>query len=430
MEGIWYWIYVTLAVAVATQAFLMALQTYEHRRYVCFHMRRMYTARPLGRVCLFVPCKGIDTGLERNLRAAFQQDHPDYEVIFIVESTRDPACATIRRIMAEYRRIPSRLVVAGLATDCGQKVHNLRAATEHIPADIKYLAFMDSDARPRRQWLRWLVHRLDRPGTGAATGYRWYVPVRFGLASSVLYSINSAIALLLGPRMWHVVWGGSWAIRRDLFDALRIRDAWQSTLSDDLVVSRLLSEHKLGVYYAPPSLVASPLDYTLRETFAFIRRQYVVVRFYRPTLWLLSLASSTVVNGVFLWGLGLALLGAATGRFSPWTPTALCGLQYVFGVVRAWMRQDVARLCFPTLLGALRGVRWFDIWAGPLAGLVQWIGLAGSAWGRRMSWRGITYELSFGGRARRIDLPALLAPDAIPEATSQEQETEPLRKAG
>ena len=119
-----------------------------------------------------------------------------------------------------------------------------------------------------------------------------------------------------------------------------------------------------------------------------------------------------------------------TGWCSPWIPAALGALQYGLGVVRAWLRQDVARICFPTLLGALRGVRRFDVWAGPLVSLALWFGLASAAWGRQMSWRGIRYELLRGGRARRVDLPAVVALGTAPSETPLETQTEPLRKAG
>ena len=129
-------------------------------------MRTAEHHQPTGRVALFAPCKGLDIDLEANLRALLEQDYDDYEITFIVESTDDPACPAIRRAMATHSSVPARVVVAGRATDSGQKVHNLRVATEHLSRQIKYLAFVDSDARPRPQWLRSLVSRLDEPGWG------------------------------------------------------------------------------------------------------------------------------------------------------------------------------------------------------------------------------------------------------------------------
>ena len=77
----------------------------------------------------------------------------------------------------------TRLILAGAAQESGQKVHNLRVATESLPPEITYLAFFDADARPTACWLRVLLARLDRGEVGATTGYRWFVPLRPSLAN-------------------------------------------------------------------------------------------------------------------------------------------------------------------------------------------------------------------------------------------------------
>ena len=144
------------------------------------------------------PCKGRDLNLEDNLRALLEQDYDDYEVSFIVESVDDPACAVIRRAMAAHPWMSARMVVAGRASDSGQKVHNLRVATARLSPRIEYLAFADSDARPRPEWLRMLISRLYRPHIGAMTGYRWFVPEGNSAANKLLYSLNCNVMSLLG----------------------------------------------------------------------------------------------------------------------------------------------------------------------------------------------------------------------------------------
>src|SRR5690348_14015920 len=47
---------------------------------------------------VIAPCKGIDEGLEENLSALLQQEYPDYEVIFVVDSESDPAVEVIEEI--------------------------------------------------------------------------------------------------------------------------------------------------------------------------------------------------------------------------------------------------------------------------------------------------------------------------------------------
>ena len=179
------------------ESLLLALQTWEHCRYVRSCMRSIVRHQPAGRVALFAPCKGIDLDLEANLRSLLEQDYDDYEVTFIVESTDDAAYPAIRRAIGQHPNVAARVVVAGHATDSGQKVHNLRVATEHLSPETKYLAFVDSDARPRREWLRGLVSRLDDPSLGAVTGYRWFTPEKASVGNALVYSMNCGVLSLL-----------------------------------------------------------------------------------------------------------------------------------------------------------------------------------------------------------------------------------------
>lgn len=416
MNGVWLYCYLAIAGAAIVLAALMSLQTWEHRRFGRSRMRELHSRRARGRVLLLAPCKGLDLGLEDNLRALFQQHYDDYQIVFIVQEQDDPAVPVIRQLMQEFPKRPSHLVVAGPATSCGQKVHNLLAATANLPEGIDYLVFVDSDASPRPEWLNALVLRLDQPGVGATTGYRWFVPLRPTWANLLLYSLNSAIALLMGPSRRHLAWGGSWAIRRELFDNLAVRRFWDGTLSDDLVLSRVLWARGLAITFQPPSMVASPLDYSLRNMLGFLRRQYLIVRFHAPMLWLMALAASTL--GLVSYTGGLLLLAAAfaTGVVSPWLPGSLLLAQYGLGVFRAWVRQDAARTYFPGLYARLSIARRFDILAGPIVLVANWLGLAGSCFGRTVVWRGIAYRLCLGGQVETIahlDRPARLASDAL-----------------
>jgi len=401
MERALWGIYLALAAVALLQAFLLALQTWEHRRFARSRMRELDKPHPTGRAAVFCPCKGVDVGLENNLRAILRQDHHDYEVVFIVESAEDPACGLLRRVMAEHPRVKTRLVIAGPAVGCGQKVHNLRAGTANLDPGIQYVVFVDSDARPRREWLRSLL-RLDRPGIGASTGYRWFIPTRPTLANSLLYSINCSIGLLFGPGRYHLIWGGSWAMRRELFEQLGVREAWKGTLSDDLVVSRLVRRAGLGVNYQPPCMVASPLDYPGRAMLSFLRRQYLVGRFYAPRHWLMGLATGTNVNLVMLASLALTASGLIAGRPPFWIPLGVAAALYGIGVFRASVRQSLTSLFFPGLQPMLGGVRRFDIWAGPLATLVNWIGIVSSLVGREMVWRGFRYRLARAGQIQLV----------------------------
>ena len=208
----WLIAYLVLSGAALLLSVLLTVQTWEHRRYARSCMRGRDRHWPTGRAAVLVPCKGVDVDLDGNLAALFRQDYRDFELVFVVEDRDDPACAVIDRLIAGHPNVRARRIVAGRSSQSGQKVHNLRAGVAALGPDVQYLAFVDSDAAPRREWLRLLLARLSRPEIGATTGYRWFIPARPSLANYLLYSMNCGVMMLLGLRGQHWVWGGSWAI--------------------------------------------------------------------------------------------------------------------------------------------------------------------------------------------------------------------------
>ena len=398
----WFTAWLVLVLAAVVQAALLAMQTFEHRRFARSRLTKPRTEPMHARIALFAPCKGFDLELEQNLRPLLEQDYLNYSVTFIVESSDDPAAQTIRQLIARHGDARARLLVAGKATDTGQKVHNLLAATAELPPDVEILAFVDSDARPRPQWLRLLAQRLDRPEAGAATGYRWFIPQRPTLANHLLYSINAAAAVLVGPGDRHLVWGGSWAIRRDALVASGLRESWRQTLSDDLVAARVLAQSKQRVEFEPACMLASPLDNTLLQTFLFARRQYVIGRFYSPAFWWLGLAAVVGWNIAF-WTSSIATLNAlAAGGTGALIPAAACVALWGVNVARGLLRRNLALLYFPEHRAAIQAASRMDIWASPLVAFVNCVALVSSAFGKNLTWRGITYRLRRGGRVRIV----------------------------
>ncbi len=347
--------------------------------------------------------------MEENLRSLFQQDHGDYRLALVVDDVRDPACLPIRRLLAENRQIAARLIVAGKASHSGQKVHNLLAATADLPADVRYLAFVDSDARTRPDWLRQLVQRLDLPGVVAATAYRWLVPARPNLANSVVHALDAAVASLVGPSRHRLVWGGSWVVRRDVFESAGLREQWQGTLSDDLVASRVLGRHG-RVEFEPTAVVPSGIDFDRRGMFEFVRRQLTMGRFYVPAFWSISTVAACLQQAVFWIGITLAPSAWRSGGWPVVAVAASLGI-YLLQMVRGWLREDAGRRLLPEVAVQTAAARRIAVWAGPLVGLLQCWGLLAALAGRQIAWRGIRYELQSGGQVNVVRGPVATAPE-------------------
>lgn len=374
------------------QSGLMLLHAWEHRRY---HHSRLTADRnpgPLPSVTLFVPCKGQDVGMEVNLRALFSQHYEPLELCFLVETERDGSVGAIRKLQAQYPAVASRLICTGIAENCGQKVHNLIRGTEALPPGSQVLAFVDSDACPHPDWLAQLVERLQSGKFAVATGYRWYVPVRPTFANRMLSAINNTVVSVMGPHGFNLIWGGAWAIRAEVFTKMGLPAAWRGSLSDDLVVSRLVHQARLKVAYEPHCLVRSSADFTWAGLAEFLRRQYLVARVYAPTWWKFAALSAGLTNLV-VWGLVILALwcGLAGG---PW-PLATLGLLgcYFLTALRNAISARAVRPFVDVTDSVYVQVARINIWGWPLVSLIVGAGLAASAVGRTIVWRGIQYIL-------------------------------------
>lgn len=401
---------VVVAAAVAVSCCLTA-HLWENRRYARSRLAQApLRVVPSEPAALIVPCKGLDLRLGENLQRLFAQDYWPYELLLVVEADEDPAAELIDRLIAEHPGVAARRIVAGRAQGCGQKVHNLRAALAALGPAAQVVAFVDSDAQPRSDWLRLLTRALARPKVGAVTGYRWFAPAKASLPNLILCSVNAAVAGLFGPGGHNFIWGGSWAIRRDRLQELGLIEAWRGTLSDDLVATRIVKQHGYRIEFEPGCLVRSPLDVTWPQLIEFSRRQYTIGRCYAPGWWQLGILGASLLQ-IALWG---GLIGVALGAMAGahWTPYAAgaCATLYLLGAARAWMRQSIARQALGPATAPERGVAEFDILFAPVAGLVSLLGLFGSLWGTRVTWRGVTYRMFHGGRIEVLDRgPAVVA---------------------
>ncbi len=377
----------------AIQALLMVLWTYESARFIRSRVGKPAPREYLPRVQLFIPCKGVESSFDRMVESVRQQNYPAYRVTFIVEATDDPAYGRLRELLVNAPET-FQVVVAGKAVDCSQKVHNLLSATAQIAPDTEALAFADSDIVMEPDWMCWMVDRLNLPGIGASTGNRWMLPRSGDWLSQTVAALNAGMVSCLGNHhAWNPVWGGSWAMRRDLFERLEIRRRWQGALTDDLPIWLAVREANLKVCFEPGCLAASPVRMSLPVLISFVRRQFVIVRVYSPDLYWGGLLVSLGSQGVFWLGVLLTLCAWSVGH--PWTiwVLLLVGLLYAQHTLRAWLRHTGAGHRLARWKRPLRRVARFDLLAHPLVGLVGLSFYGISAFGRVVAWRGFRYRV-------------------------------------
>jgi hypothetical protein len=364
--------------------------------------RAALDAAPTGyapRATIVAPVKGVDPDFTATLAGLLGQRYgARYEILFVVQSEGDPALAAIRAARDQTplggpgRPARVEVIVAGRASDRGQKVHNQTEALKHASPDSEVFAFVDSDGRPGPTWLASLVEPLSSPEVGVSTGFRWYVPLRGGFASSLASLWNAMAVTLVGSKRGAFAWGGAMALRRETFARARVEDHWRGSLSDDGGISVAVKRAGLAIAFVPKCLVPSLHDFTLASLWEFVVRQYVVLRVYTPPLHRLALASMALSVTGFAGGVALGLAGLLAGR-PPWLVMSLTALVYVLNVALGRVRYSSARAVLPSHADALASTRAVYLFAGPLAWALNLAALLVSESRRTLVWRGIRYEL-------------------------------------
>jgi ceramide glucosyltransferase len=341
---------------------------------------------------VIAPTRGLDEGLRENIGPLFNQNYPDYEVIFVTDKADDPSVSLVNEVR-NSAAVSSRVVFAGDAIDSGQKVHNLRFAVSQVDPGSEVLVFVDTDAKPHTNWLKSLVAPLSDERTGAATGYRWFIPLDGGFASHLRSVWNASITSALGARGdKNFCWGGSTAIRKATFERLEIRERWRGTVSDDFTVTRVLHEANLPIHFVPDCIIPSLDRCSFRELIEFTNRQLKITRVYAPHLWRSVLIGSFLFTTVFFGGLILVIARAAQG-LSFAVPLLLLFIIYALGALKSYIRlralsEPLADYHKQLFAGVPAHVL---LW--PVASALFLINAIAAACSRRIEWRGITYEL-------------------------------------
>lgn len=379
-------------------------------RYRSYVRRELQRERPSFApfASVIAPCRGLDQGLRENLCALFCQDYPAYEIIFVTDSANDASLALIEELRAQFmdrKNVSARVIIAGAAKACGQKVHNLRAGVEQVDPASLVLAFVDSDARVHADWLRSLVAPLNDEGTGATTGYRWFIPVRGGFASHLRSVWNASIASALGAGVEkNFCWGGSTAIRRETFQKVNVLEHWRGALSDDFALMRALREAGLPIHFVPQCLTPSFEDCGFRELVEFTTRQLKITRVYAPQFWKAVLLGSLLFVSVFFGGIALAVTRAAQG-LTYFVPLLFVAVIFALGVGKAYVRLKAVELSLSTYRAQLRRSLWAHVLLWPIASALYLYNALAASFSRRIKWRGITYELKSPAETVIIDGP-------------------------
>lgn len=378
---------------------LLALLYVAQAAFIIRHLRRGATLPLADAECppaLVVLClRGGDPFLKRSLSRLLAQDYPHYRVRIVVDSPQDEAHRYLTEVWGDHP--PSHVEVQSLTSrydTCTFKMSGILQGTATLPEGTALVALMDGDTVPHPTWLRELAAPIIRGRAAVSTGNRWYFPDRPTLGSMCRFWWNAAAV----PQMalFHVPWGGTMALRRDVIGDERLRDRLQHACSEDTCTAQFAAEQRLPVWFEPSLLIVNREEIGLRSFFDFQTRQLLFTRLEFGGYWWMAgfgLLSLSMVLYPLLRLCGLPASPLTDGCFLAYFLASWAGV-FALGMT---VRQVLARR--NERLGGWDGRRWW--WAILAAGLMPLLHTAGvcrAAVMRRVRWRGVRYRV--GGRPR------------------------------
>jgi ceramide glucosyltransferase len=106
-------------------------------------------------VSIIRPLKGVEAFSEEILRATFQLDYPDYELIFCVQSGDDPVIPLVKRLMDEYPGRDARLLIGDDRISVNPKLNNCAKGWD--AARFDYVILADSNALPPTDYVQTML---------------------------------------------------------------------------------------------------------------------------------------------------------------------------------------------------------------------------------------------------------------------------------
>ena len=235
---------------------------------------------------MIIPVAGVYPGLKENLRSRLTQDYPRYQVIFATRSEDDPATGVIKSLLPDFPH--ARLVVTGPASDCGQKNHNLLVGLKAVEPEVEVLVFSDANQSAPSHWLQALVQPLVQGGAVVSSSFHHIIPQDNCLATLGRSFSVFMIYLGKGISSWDQPWGGSTAIRREVFQELNVNRLWSRTVVDDVTLAKKLHEAGVRVAAATGAVLATPAKETMASWEDWFTRQLLYLKFYFPLPWALA----------------------------------------------------------------------------------------------------------------------------------------------
>jgi ceramide glucosyltransferase len=340
-------------------------------------------------VSVLKPLHGTEPGLERNIESFFEQEYPEFELLFCARQDTDEGLQLAQRVGARYPQVEARYVTCGEPTP---QFHNAKVySLAKLDSVAKHDLFITSDAdvRVRKDYLRRMVQNLKDPRMGLASCVYLGTTDRGAEAGfmSQLDAVGKSVEMTSGVLVADMLegtkfaLGASMAVRRESFQRAGGFEELGQFYADDFVLGNRLAAQGVGVRMATHVIRLMVQDTPFGLSFRNQLRWMQSTRRSRPWGHLGSGLTFAVPFGLLglMWGLlsGHALLGVA------WLAGTVLNRWLQAGAILRVMGDE----------GWLRGMLLYPL--RDLLGFVFWLGSYG---GDKFYYRGKIYTLKGGGR--------------------------------
>ncbi len=350
-------------------------------------------------VSMLKPLHGTEPGMERNLETFFEQDYPEFELLFCARQETDEGLRLARRVGARYSNVKAKYVTCG---EPMPRFHNAKVySLAKLDSVAQYDSFVTSDAdvRVTPVYLQRMVQNLRDPKVGLA----W--PLYLGTAHpgaglpSRLDAVGKSVEMTSGALVADLLagtdfaLGATMAVRRKSFQDVGGFGELGQFYADDFVLGNRLASQGTTVRMATHVIRLMVQDSPFWLSYRNQLRWMQSTRRSRPWGHLGSGLTFSVPYGVF----GLAW-GVLTGQ------VGLGALWLLFTVVNRWV-QAVA------ILRALGDPDWeLNTLMYPLRDLLGGVLWVNSYLGENFYYRGKMYRLKPGGA---VELPEEMNHDGL-----------------
>lgn len=346
----------------------------------------------LPAVSMLKPLHGTEPGMERNLETFFEQDYPEFELLFCAREESDEGLSLARRVGARYPHVDAQFVTCG---EPMPKFHNAKvyslAKLDSVAKNDLYVT-SDADVRVERNYLRQMIQTLKDPHVGLASCV--YLGTTEGGFSAQIDAVGKSVEMSSGVLVADMLegtkfaLGATMAVRRKSFQDVGGFDELGQFYADDFVLGNRLAKQGTGVLLATHVIRLMVQDAPFWLSFRNQLRWMQSTRRSRPWGHLGTGLTFAMPFGV----VGL-LWGVSSGH-------ALLGLMWLAAMVLNRWVQSFAVLRALGDSNWLHGMLLYPI--RDMLGSMLWMASYG---GDNFYYRGKVYKLKDGGRVEESETP-------------------------